>query len=107
MTPIPPAVKAEILADPYYKTCARSDEGECEGRVTWEHSYIYAGKQVQEKWSILPLCVFHHLGEGLDKDLNHLLALLRADLEDICVRMPKKDWKRELIYLESLYEKTV
>jgi hypothetical protein len=107
MTPIPPAVKAEILADPYYKTCARADEGTCEGRVTWEHAYIYAGKQVQEKWSIIPLCVYHHLGAGLDKDLNHLIALLRADLNDLCARMPKKDWKRELIYLESLYEKVL
>lgn len=105
MTPIPKPLREEMAADPYYKTCARSQEGECEGRVTWEHAWIYAGRQIQEKWAIIPLCVWHHLGDGLDKDLNHLLALLRADLDDLCVRMPKKDWKRELIHLESLYEK--
>lgn len=104
MTPIPTKLREEMALDPYYKTCARSNEGECEGRVTWEHAYIYAGKQVQEVWAIIPLCVYHHLGTGLDKDLNHLLALLRADLDDLCARMPKKDWKREFIYLESLYE---
>lgn len=103
MSPIPPAVKAEILADPFYKTCARSQEGECDGRVTWEHAYTYGGKQIQEKWAILPLCVYHHLGLGLDKDLNHFLALIRADINDISARMPKKDWKQELIYLAKLF----
>lgn len=105
MTTIPPKVKAEILADPYYKTCARSDEGECQGRVTWEHAWIYAGKQVQEKWAIIPLCVFHHLGEGLDKGLNQFIALCRSDMYHLIKTMPKKDWKREFTYLSSLYEK--
>lgn len=105
MTPIPPAVKAEILADPYYKTCARADEGTCGGRVTWEHAWIYAGRQIQEKWAIIPLCVWHHLGEGLDKDLNHLLALERADMKDLCVRMPKKNWMQELYYLRDKFER--
>ena len=47
MTKIPDKLKAELNADPLYKTCARYGQGEhiCKGKITWEHSIIYAGKQ--------------------------------------------------------------
>lgn len=103
MTPIPPALREEMANDPYYKICARANEGECDGRITWEHAWIYGAKQIQEKWAIIPLCVFHHLGEGLDKKLNQYIALCRADIEDLCIRLYKKNWRQELKYLTSLY----
>jgi len=109
VSPIPPKVKAEILADPYYKTCARSQEGECEGRVTFEHAWIYGSKQIQEVWAIIPICAYHHAvdefqdGDGLDKGLNQYIALCRADIDDLCARMPKKNWRQEYKYLHSKY----
>ncbi len=38
--------------DPYYKKCCVTGQP---GRLEWHHNLIYAGKQVQEKWCILPV----------------------------------------------------
>lgn len=92
MRKIPQSLKNEILADPYYKQCARKDR-HCKGRITWEHALIYAGRQINEKWAIIPLCVYHHLGEGLDKRLNERIAVSRATPEDLA-KYPKRDWKQ-------------
>ena len=83
--------------DSYYKVCARKNS-DCEGRITWEHAFIYAGRQVNEKWAIIPLCVYHHLGDGLDKDKNQKIALLRATDEDL-IKYPRKDWKQLKVWL--------
>lgn len=87
MRKIPPKLKNEILADPYYKTCARKSP-DCDGRITWEHAIIYAGRQLNEKWAIVPLCAYHHSvdyhqdGPGLNKEMNVWIALNQAtDLE--------------------------
>lgn len=73
-----------MLADPYYKTCARKTDGGCDGRITFEHAIIYAGRQLQEKWAIVPICARHHEVDGyqdngdLDKARNVHIALNRA-----------------------------
>ena len=76
--------------DPYYKKCARTDD-DCSGRITWEHAFIYAGKQINERWAIIPLCVYHHLWEGMDKRKNEAIALARATEEDLA-KYPRKNW---------------
>lgn len=84
MRPIPQALKKQILTDPYYLQCARSSEGGCEGRITFEHAIIYAGKQLNELWAIIPLCEYHHAvnqfqdGGNLNKMENIRIALNRA-----------------------------
>lgn len=90
MRAIPKPLLALMLADPYYKRCARRS-GQCEGRITLEHAFIYAGKQVNEVWAIIPLCVRHHLGELLDKRENERIALDRASTEDLA-KYPRRDW---------------
>lgn len=90
MRPIPLKLRNQIADDPYMKTCARSNE-ECQGRITWEHAFIYSGKQINEAWSIIPLCEFHHLGKGLNKRINEQIALSRATDEDLA-KYPKRDW---------------
>lgn len=91
MNNIPPKLRDELAADPYYKFCARSDE-ECRGRITWEHAFTYAGKQIQRKWAIIPLCEFHHLGAGLDKFINQCIAVARATLADR-KEFPRINWQ--------------
>jgi hypothetical protein len=59
----------------------------------WEHAFIYAGKQINEKWAIIPLCVYHHLGEGLVKNENQRIALERATPEDLA-KYPNFDWEK-------------
>lgn len=83
--------------DPYFKLCARSNP-ECEGRITIEHAFIYGGKQIDELWNFVPLCWFHHLGNGLDKNTNQKLAIMRASDEDL-EKYPKKNWPQLRKYL--------
>lgn len=84
-------------ADPYYHQCARRS-GQCEGRITWEHALIYAGKQVNEPWAIVPLCEHHHLYGGMVKEINEWLALSRATPEDLA-KYPRANWKVKIEYL--------
>ena len=81
MNSIPIKLKKQLSEDEYYKTCVRKNE-ECKGRITWEHAILYAGKQVQERFAIIPLCYYHHLGDGLKKAENIKIAMQRATEED-------------------------
>lgn len=109
MTPIPKALREEMANDPYYKVCIRAQEGTCSKKITFEHAWIYAGKQIQERWAIVPVCTYHHAvneyqdGGDLDKGLNQYIALCRANLDDLCARMPKKDWRQEYKFLTQKY----
>lgn len=96
MKPIPVKLRKSMNADPYYKTCARLD-AECSGRITFEHAFIYAGRQIQEKFAIIPLCWHHHLGEGLVKIENQRIAASRAIKEDRA-KYPSLNWS----YLDNL-----
>lgn len=108
MSKIPPALLAEILADPYYARCARHPEGGCAGRVTFEHAITVAGKQLQRKWAILPLCERHH-GVGryqdtgaLDKAKNQYIALSRATKNELH-EFPRAQFPQQLALLSRRY----
>ena len=108
MRPIPPALRNQLAADPFFARCARWREGNCDGRITWEHAIIYAGRQVNERWAIIPLCAYHHAvddhqdGGDLDKDLNVLIALSRAEPSEL-EKYPKRDWLFEYARLRKRY----
>lgn len=101
---MPPKLRKECAEDPYYSKCLRHKEGNCSGRITFEHCWMYAGKQIQEKWAIIPLCVHHHIGQGLNKKLNHWFSINRMTEEDM-KKYPKFNWLREKIILNKLYKK--
>ncbi len=52
MRKIPNKIRVEISNDPFYKTCCISGDTH---DIQWHHNLIYAGKQVNEKFCILPL----------------------------------------------------
>lgn len=89
MRSIPPKLREEMANDPYYKICARCDEGNCDGRITFEHALIFAGKQVNKKWAIIPICEFHHSigkyqdGGSLNKEKHAWIALNRATEDEL------------------------
>ena len=91
MRPIPLKTRKEIKSDPFYKTCARAEDGSCQGRITIEHALIYAGRQINEKWALIPLCEYHHAvdkhqdGGDLNKEKNIWIALNRATNEQLHV----------------------
>jgi hypothetical protein len=91
MNNMPKKLRAELSNDPEYGVCMRLGN-DCAGRITWEHALTYAGKQIQARFAILPLCEYHHLGKGLDKKWNKERAMSRATAEDK-LKYPKLRWK--------------
>lgn len=71
MRKIPEELKQEMADDVFYKKCCIADET-CSGRIEWHHNLIYAGRQVNEKWCILPICHSHHEREK-NKDIGERL----------------------------------
>lgn len=98
---IPKTLRNDISADPYYLKCCRATTWACRGRITLEHVWIYGGRQIQEKWAIIPLCEFHHSVNNyqdngdLNKQENKRISLARATPEDLA-KYPKKDFKKEI-----------
>jgi len=105
---IPAKIRQYLAEDRFMTRCVHdylNETDECEGRIEWEHCFTFAGKQVQEKWSIVPCCTYHHRGNGLIKDYNRYIGLLRGLelLPEIMKKYPKKNWQQELNYLENKY----
>lgn len=106
---IPKNILTKILEDDFYKKCSRHKEKTCKGRITFEHVWIHAGRQVQEAWAIIPLCEFHHdvlsyqdRGD-LQKTLNQYISLQRATDDDLA-KYPKRDWEQLKRYLRDKYK---
>ena len=80
----------------------------CLGRITLEHAFIYAGKQINEKWAIMSLCAWGHDvdqfqdGGNLDKEKNQYCCIIRATEEDL-KKYPRTDWEQLKKYLFNKY----
>lgn len=100
MRPISPKNKEKISTDKYYKKCHRHEEGTCKGRITIDHAWIYAGRQIDELWNFVPTCAYHHAVDeyqdcgDFDKHKQERTALLNASEEDL-KKYYKKDWNYE------------
>lgn len=88
MRTIPTSLRKKLASDPYYQKCARACS-ECDGRITFEHAIVFAGRQLNELWAIIPLCEYHHAvnkhqdGGDLDKEMNISIALNRATDDEL------------------------
>jgi hypothetical protein len=100
---IPTKLNDQINEDPYYHTCSRAHEGNCSGRIQRHHAIIYARKQVQEKWAIVPACEYHHVGHGKNDQIFRCIAYSRATDEDFA-KYPKNDWAQEKRYCDSVIQ---
>jgi len=94
-------IKKVNFSDPFYKTCCIEDD-ECSGVIQIHHNFIYASKQVDEPWSALPVCEWHHskekrrdIGDRLDR-----VMLSRMKSEDKA-KYPRKDWAQLERYLKT------
>lgn len=89
MKNIPAKLKKEILNDPEYGRCGLLGYHTCGGRVTLEHAMIYAGRQIQERWAIIPVCAAGQEvdqfqdAHTMDKERNRWVALNRATDEEL------------------------
>lgn len=113
-TSMPAALRADVGQDPEYSRCALqglllSLVGPCDGRVTREHAVYYAGKKVQLKWAIPPICAKHH---GVDsyqdggtaaKEIREWVALNRATDEELFSKSKVVNQARRRDYLNGKY----
>lgn len=111
--PIPDEVRAQIVSSPLAGFCLRRlalKDHKCQGRITWEHAILHAGKRVNEVWAIVELCAWAHSvdqfqdGGGMNKRINEWLALSRIkDWESVERKYPRTQWQLRLVYLTGLY----
>lgn len=85
MRPIPPRMREEMSNDPFMKVCCLSMLGNCEGVIEWHHEIQFAGRQLSEKWAILPVCHFHHdqARNSFIKERLQWIALNRATEDEL------------------------
>lgn len=83
MRPIPQKLKDEIAADPFYKRCCISGRPATSTKIDWHHNLIFAGRQVNEKWCILPLAKEVHDNIARYKEKCDWIMLNRATDDDL------------------------
>ena len=112
MRPIPPKIRAQIDQDIFYKHCAFKYLGECEGRTTVDHTVIFAGRQIDDLFNLVPVCAKHHgvdffqdAGTELPKDMRLWVALNRATDDDLLKYSKAINYIREKERLNTLYGK--
>lgn len=93
-------LRKKMALNPFMKSCVWT--GEKQG-VSWEHCWIYGGKQINEEWAIVPLRRDLNVNMQADvKEFCRWVSLNRATDEDFA-KYPKKDWKTLKKYLNKKY----
>lgn len=67
--------------------------------IEWNHVWTYARKQINEIWSIVPLCAYCHRGNNgtifkhakQASEKESIKRLIKSNFENIN-KYPKKDW---------------
>jgi hypothetical protein len=101
-------VKDILLCEP--DICCRQIEGNCKGRITWEHALIFAGRQIDEAFAILKVCAYHHEvdqyqdGGSMNKRLHVYLAIKRATKKELDAISKATDYHKLLEQLTKEFE---
>jgi hypothetical protein len=98
-----------ISSDPFYTICVRKNEGNCHGKITIDHTIIFAGRQLDKIWALLPVCEFHHAvnqhmdNGNLNREKHIQIALNRASEEELKEISKATDYIRLRSYLNQKY----
>jgi hypothetical protein len=84
---IPPKMRQEISDDPYYSRCAITGATH---NIEWHHNLRWAGKNVQEKFCIIPLNKEIHAKINYHKEKVDWIMLNRMTDEEL-TRYSKAD----------------
>ena len=96
---IPAKLKKELANDKFYDRCCLTGIHKNLEKIDWHHAFIYAGKQVNEKWCILPVVqAIHFQHNGITakvKEKLEWIMLNRATDEELkkyskCIDLIKK-----------------
>lgn len=116
MRPMPIKLRNEMDMDEYYHRCARYDllrDHICKpdpisGKlIEWEHAFIFAGKQINERWAIVPICWLAHRGGYMVKEINEWIALNRATDEELRKYSKAVDLIYKRNYLNKIYGENI
>lgn len=100
MRTIPQKLKDEMSSDLFYKKCCvtgRSDE-----KIEWHHNFTWKGRDLQEKWCILPLLKSVHKDIVQYKEYCDWIMLNRADEETLKKYSKAVDLIHKRNYLNTL-----
>ena len=99
--PIPQKMREELSEDPFMERCCLRN-ALCRGVIQWHHHLKFAGKRVNEKWCILPVCEYHHQKESIWKNQLDQVMVSRATEEEL------KPYSKAIDYvaLKRRYETT-
>lgn len=81
MRPIPTKLKSEMERDPFYRRCAVT--GRTAEKIDWHHNLIFGGRQVNEKWAIIPLSKQVHDAIHRYKEIVDWIMLNRATDDEL------------------------
>lgn len=101
MSPIPPKLRDEMSADPFYKKCCIT--GKTNEKIDFHHNMIYAGRQLQQKFAILPLAQIIHERIIAYKDKCDWIMLNRATPEELKKYSRAIDYNYRLKQLNAKY----
>lgn len=106
MNNMPKALRKELAADPYYAVCCITGEpGKRGNPIEWHHNLIYAGRQVQEKFAILPVKRTIH-AKASKQEIKHKLdwvMLNRATDQQLLTISKAKDYFLYKHYLNKKF----
>lgn len=91
---IPFAIREQLSEDPFMARCIFNNST-CEGRIEWQHAMTYAGRRVNELYTILPLCSKHHKEQGAYRSQQE--AIMRQRIihfhaeKDFAAKYPKSN----------------
>lgn len=85
-----------MAEDPYYRVCAYHRKIHPAG-VQWHHNLIFAGRQVNEVWCIIPLCeeIHQRVSEPEIKERVDWIMLNRATESELKQYSKSRDLIRE------------
>lgn len=81
MRKIPDELRKEMSEDPYYTKCCIT--GWTHEKIDWHHNLQFAGRQVNEKWAILPLATSIHAKIHLYKKQCDEIMVSRATEDEL------------------------
>lgn len=110
MTRIPKKLREQLAVDMFYSRCCITGLPSQPGdRIEWHHNMIFAGKQVQERFAILPvLSSIHRRANEPDiKDKLDWIMLSRMTTTDLYMYGKGINWFNRLERLEDKFGKFV
>lgn len=105
MRKIPAKLRAEIENDPFYSKCCITGLSKNAVKIDWHHNLQFGGRQVNEKFCILPLADFVHREIVKHKEKCNWIMWNRANDEEIERYSKAQDYKRERDRLNTIYGK--